>query len=65
MSNPAYKMIGTPEDKLLEELGELIQAICKAKRFGLFSDYKGNTNLELIKAEMGMLSKGWMNTTRN
>ena len=32
--NDKYKDIGTLEDCLLEELGELIQAVCKAKRFG-------------------------------
>lgn len=36
MSHPAFKNIGTMEDKIVEELSELIQAICKAKRFGYF-----------------------------
>jgi len=29
-----YKNIGSVEDRLIEECSELIQAICKAKRFG-------------------------------
>lgn len=37
MSNPKYKDIGEPEDWVMEECGELIQAIAKAKRFGIES----------------------------
>jgi hypothetical protein len=34
MSHPDYKEKGHIEDRLIEELSELIQAICKCKRFG-------------------------------
>lgn len=41
MSDPRYEKIGEPDDKLIEESAELIEAICrliqitcKAKRFG-------------------------------
>ena len=34
MTNPKYKDIGAVEDRLIEECSELIQAVCKAKRFG-------------------------------
>ena len=35
MSHPDYKNTGSIEARVLEELGELIQAMCKAERFGL------------------------------
>ena len=38
MSVEQYKKIGKIEDRLIEECGELIQAICKARRFG-YSSY--------------------------
>lgn len=34
MSHPDYKEIGLIEDRLIEELSELIQGVCKCKRFG-------------------------------
>jgi hypothetical protein len=38
MTNPKYKTRGTPEIRLIEECSELIQMLCKAKRFG-WSNY--------------------------
>lgn len=37
MSNPMYVNHGHVSDRLTEELAELIQIICKTKRFGLFN----------------------------
>lgn len=34
MSHPKYSKIGNIEDRLVEECSELIQAVCKANRFG-------------------------------
>lgn len=34
MSDPKYKDIGMIEDKVIEEIGEVLQAIGKARRFG-------------------------------
>jgi len=34
VSNPTYSKIGNIEDRLVEECSELIQAVCKANRFG-------------------------------
>jgi NTP pyrophosphatase (non-canonical NTP hydrolase) len=55
MSDPKYKHIGHIEDKLVEELSELIKAIMKARRFGYF-DYHPNTpdisNLQKIMMEI-------------
>jgi len=34
-----YKDIGTIDDRLIEELGELIQAISKGRRFGWFNHH--------------------------
>ena len=52
--NEKYVNIGTPEDQLIEECAELIQAIMKARRFGYFNTHPdtGTTNLDLIKREM-------------
>lgn len=42
--NPKYQNIGHSRDKLIEEIGEVLQAIGKAERFGYFEghpdDYK-------------------------
>lgn len=37
MSDPKFKHIGTPPQKLIEECAELIHAISKAERFGYFN----------------------------
>lgn len=34
MSHPDFKKMGSPEDRVIEECAEMIQAIVKAKRFG-------------------------------
>jgi len=34
MSNTKYEHIGDPAIRVLEEIGELVQAICKGERFG-------------------------------
>lgn len=54
MSDPNFEHIGTLEDKLIEELSELIQAICKAKRFGIdnFHPVTFVTNRRQILDEM-------------
>ena len=52
--NEKYVNIGTPEDQLIEECAELIQAVMKARRFGYFNTHPetGTTNFDLIKREM-------------
>ena len=62
MSNPKYANIGDPEDKVVEELSELIaectnliKEICKARRFGYFNyhpDEPPKMNIDRIKGEM-------------
>ncbi len=50
-----YKDIGEIEDKLLEECGEVIQAVSKARRFGYFNyhpDRPDSNNLSDILAEL-------------
>lgn len=37
MMGDKYKHIGYPKDKVIEEIGEVLQAIGKAERFGLFT----------------------------
>ena len=43
--NPDYINIGLPEDKLIEECAEVIQAIIKAKRFGMDTEIPGTRQL--------------------
>ncbi|MCP3702304.1 MAG: hypothetical protein GY954_05145 [Alteromonas sp.] len=55
MSHPDYKDIGKPKDRVIEEIGELLQAMGKAERFGLFNhhpDKPSRTNMDDILAEM-------------
>lgn len=55
MSHPKFKDIGDPADRVIEEVGELLQAMSKAKRFGLFNhhpDRPERTNCDDIFAEM-------------
>jgi NTP pyrophosphatase (non-canonical NTP hydrolase) len=47
--------IGLPEDKVIEECAEVIQAITKIKRFGLFNhhpDRPDTTNLDEVLSEI-------------
>ncbi len=56
MSHPKYKDIGDPADRLMEECAELIQAICKAKRFGWENwhpDRPKENNLHDVLREIG------------
>lgn len=39
MSHPEFAHIGSTKTKLLEEMGELIVAISKVERFGLFNSH--------------------------
>jgi NTP pyrophosphatase (non-canonical NTP hydrolase) len=52
--NENFINIGQPEDKLIEECSELIQAIIKAKRFGLFNinPLTNISNIDRIKSEL-------------
>lgn len=62
MSDPKYKNIGEPEDRVIEELSEvvkecmcLMQELCKARRFGYFNflpSEPDKLNIDRIKAEM-------------
>ena len=55
MSDSKYKSTGSPVIKLIEECSELIQAICKADRFGWFNhhpDRPNTTNINEVQAEM-------------
>jgi NTP pyrophosphatase (non-canonical NTP hydrolase) len=61
--NPKYKDIGKPRDKLVEEIGEVLQALSKAERFGYFNCnpepinniQTNQTNLEHLVDELGDL----------
>lgn len=55
MSNPKYKNVGSPVTRVIEECGELIQALCKVDRFGWFNhhpDRPSSNNMDEVKAEM-------------
>ncbi len=55
MSHPDYKNVGSPEAKVIEEVGELLQAMMKADRFGWFNHHPerpGRTNMDDVKYEM-------------
>ena len=55
MSHTQYSHIGEPEDRLVEEVGELLQAISKARRFGWFQyhpDTPYQNNMDDVRSEM-------------
>ena len=55
MSHLKYKNVGSVEDCLLEEMGELIQAIMKARRFGYWNhhpDRPRSSNMDEVCCEI-------------
>ena len=55
MTHSAYRHIGSPEDRVVEEIGEFLQALSKARRFGLFNrhpDRPHETNYDHMMSEM-------------
>ncbi len=54
MSHPEYAHIGKPSTRLIEECSELIQALCKVKRFGWDSRHPdtGKSNRERVLEEV-------------
>ncbi len=55
---------GDPEDKLVEECGETLQALAKAKRFGYFNfhpDRPDSTNIEELRKELDDLIESAQN----
>jgi hypothetical protein len=61
MSDPRYEAIGDPDVKLIEECAELIQAICKARRFGWDNHHPEkspeHTNAHAVVEEMWDVAK--------
>lgn len=55
MFEPTVTELGSRQGKVIEECSELIQALCKADRFGWFNhhpDRPSKTNLDEVRAEM-------------
>ena len=67
MSNPKYNHIGSPKDRLVEELGELLQAISKGERFGWDNHHpkRKMTNLEELEFEWIDVKKAYVNFRTN
>ncbi len=64
MSDPEFKHIGHPAIKLFEEIGELIQAICKGERFGWDNHQPGRrgiNNLQELRSEWSDLQEAYSN----
>lgn len=58
MSHPDYQCIGTAQDRVIEECGEVLQAIGKANRFGYFNhhpDRPKRTNIDELRYELADL----------
>ncbi len=55
MSDPKFENIGTPQDKVIEEIGEVLKAIGKVRRFGLENfhpDRPDSTNKKELEEEL-------------
>ena len=55
MAHPKYKNIGAPADRIIEELGEALQAVIKGKRFGWDNTHPDKpeiTNLQQLSLEI-------------
>jgi len=64
MADPNYVNIGSNTIKLIEECGELIQAVCKGDRFGWqnkYPDKDSPTNLEILEYEFEDLIRAFNN----
>jgi hypothetical protein len=61
MSDPKYKTVGTPAMRLVEECGEMIQAISKWDRFGWGHSHPDRTatNLDELWAEWNDLNEAY------
>lgn len=61
MSDPAYKHIGSPVIRLVEECGELLKAIGKGERFGWNNHHPERTddNLQELRAEWRDLNEAY------
>lgn len=67
MSDLDYRHIGSPAVRLIEECGELIQALCKAERFGWDNhhpDRPHQTNLQDVEDEMGDVIEAFGDLTK-
>ena len=58
-----YRNVGSVSVRLIEELSEMIQIICKADRFGWLNyhpnDEKQTPNIELLKKEYEDVKRIW------
>lgn len=57
MSNPKYRHIGTPEDRIIEECGEVLQAVIKGTPFDRLVEECG----ELLQAASKINRFGYYN----
>ena len=58
MSDPKYKHIGSPDDRIIEECGEILQAVIKGRRFGwnnYHPDKPNLSNFEQLRLEISDL----------
>lgn len=67
MSDPKYKEIGTPVMRLVEECGELLQAISKGERFGWDNHHPDRAvdNLWELRAEWQDLEEAYIRFLRH
>ena len=61
MTDPRYKGIGSPVDRMVEEIGELLQAIGKGERFGWDNHHpdREKTNAEEFMDEWDDLQEAY------